>query len=191
MGKDKASIMLGEETLLQRVCRQASKVVDRIVVVAAADQAIDNIGKPGKLIVDEWPDCGPLAGFLSGLQFLMNDCKNQQTELPEAVCLVACDTPFISPKIISTLSEELLDVDAVVVTQQQQLHPLIAVYSTRILPELTAAFAAGERSPTKFLQRLNVRKLPSHEVCQNLEWLLNINTAEDLATAQAICHMQP
>ena len=156
-------------------------MASRVVVVAAPDQSIRDVDKQVNVLVDDSPGSGPLGGFLTGLQFLMNSPAP-----PDAVCLVACDTPFVSAFHLRTISDHLQNFDAVVVEHLARLNPLIAVYNTRILPDVATSFASGERSPSQFLKRLNIHRLPSNEVSTAWQWLLNVNTPADLAQAQAI-----
>lgn len=180
MGQDKSLVRLGHETLLQRVCRQASEVTSQVVVVAAPDQSVQDVGEGINVLVDDIPGSGPLGGFLTGLQFLM-----KSSAPPDAVCLIACDTPFVSANHIKTISDHLRDFDAVVVEHGSRLNPLIAVYNTRVFPDVAASFASGERSPSQFLKQIKIRRLPCDEVSRTSQWLLNINTPADLTEAQA------
>ena len=45
MGRAKADLPFGDETMLQRVVHTLSKVVDRVVVVASAEQVVPELSR--------------------------------------------------------------------------------------------------------------------------------------------------
>jgi molybdopterin-guanine dinucleotide biosynthesis protein A len=62
MGRDKASLPFGDETLLTRVIRLVSTVADDVVVVARKDQpvpAVDRAGRPTIVVRDPVEAQGP------------------------------------------------------------------------------------------------------------------------------------
>ncbi len=81
MGRDKARLRLGRKTLLGSVLFEARKT-----------------GLPVRVIRrDSVPRCGPLGGVYTALK----------TTKSEAVVFLACDMPFISRELITTVLEKL------------------------------------------------------------------------------------
>jgi molybdopterin-guanine dinucleotide biosynthesis protein A len=74
MGRSKADLPFGNESMLQRVTRLLSTVVRHIVVVAAAEQQIPDFGAvvrcPVTIARDDLRFAGPLAGLGIGLRTL-------------------------------------------------------------------------------------------------------------------------
>src|SRR4051812_21114639 len=93
MGRDKATLPFGAESLLQRIVRIATEVVaeENIVVVASAQQTLPPLPAWVRVVRDPVPDCGPLAGIAAGLRSLASG-----TDI-DAVFVTSCDAPFIVP----------------------------------------------------------------------------------------------
>jgi len=70
MGRPKAMLPFGPETLLQRVVRLLGQVVDVTVVVAAPGQKLPELPPSVVVAHDRHPDRGPLEGLAVGLQAL-------------------------------------------------------------------------------------------------------------------------
>ncbi|MDH3214116.1 MAG: NTP transferase domain-containing protein, partial [Myxococcales bacterium] len=65
MARDKASLPFGEETLLERVVRIVSQVVDEVWVVAREGQEVAGAYRIAR---DPEEGLGPLAGLCAGLE---------------------------------------------------------------------------------------------------------------------------
>src|SRR5689334_10062186 len=72
MGRDKASLPFGDETLLVRVMRLMAEVVPReqMVLVAAADQELPPLPWAATVLRDREADQGPLPALIDGLAAL-------------------------------------------------------------------------------------------------------------------------
>src|SRR3954471_21362428 len=72
MGQDKAALPFGPETMLQRVARLISEVVDpkNLVVVAEADQSLPVLPVGVTVAHDSRQFRGPLEGLATGLRAL-------------------------------------------------------------------------------------------------------------------------
>ena len=86
MGRSKALLPFGPETMLQRVVRLLGSVVQPIVAVAAVDQALPTL--PASVIVtrDERGGRGPLEGLRAGLKALPPEV--------EGAYVTSCDVPL-------------------------------------------------------------------------------------------------
>ena len=62
MGSPKAWLEIGDESMLKRVTRILSTVVQPIVVVSAQDQPLPAIPESIRRVCDQVPDAGPLSG---------------------------------------------------------------------------------------------------------------------------------
>src|SRR5580658_11139925 len=101
MGRPKATLPFGPETMLQRVVRLLGTVVSPIVAVAAREQVLPEL--PDGIIVtrDEREAKGPLEGLRAGL-----------TALPASVDIAyvtSCDVPLLVPGFVERMLELLGD----------------------------------------------------------------------------------
>src|SRR5689334_1590078 len=86
MGRPKAWLPFGGETMLQRVVRVLREVVDPVAVVAAPGQDIPELPTGVRVIRDEIEGKGPLGGLCAGLSAIAGEC--------DAVYLSSCDVPL-------------------------------------------------------------------------------------------------
>lgn len=150
MGRDKASLPFGDDTLLTRAIRIVSSVVEDVVVVARRDQAI-----PDGLVVvrDPVDDQGPLAGLITGLH----------ASRGELVFVTACDMPLLQPAVITRLFDLIGDADVCVPVTGEHTMTLCAVYRRSVLPYADALLAAGQRSVRALIERVNAKHIEAAE----------------------------
>lgn len=190
MGRDKATLPFGDELMLQRVARIVASAVaaERIVVVAASDQMMPVLPPGVKIVRDERPYEGPLAGLEAGLR--------EHQRLSDIVFVTSCDVPLLEPNLIRHLFDQFASdlpeppepasVDIVVPQDQQFLHPLTAVYRTTVLDSISAMLVEGERRPRRLFdcrptRMISVDQLRS--VDPKLNSFRNMNTPEDYHAA--------
>ena len=87
MGRDKANLPFGPETVLQRVVRIISASVDEVIVVARQGQAL---AFPGRVVWDEVAEEGPVAGLIAGLG----------ATVATSCAVVSCDQPLLEGALI-------------------------------------------------------------------------------------------
>ncbi len=114
MGASKAWLMLGGESMLQRVVRIVADVVTPVVVAAHPDQALPPLPQNVRTVHDTINDVGPLAGLAAGFEALAGEC--------EAAFVISCDQPLIKPEVIRRLVEQLGEKRAVVVAHEGHRH---------------------------------------------------------------------
>jgi molybdopterin-guanine dinucleotide biosynthesis protein A len=178
MGRDKATLSFGGELMLQRVVRLLRGAVEDIVVVRRRDQALPPLPGGVRVVHDEVEDQGPLGGLVPGLR----------ATRAEAVYATACDVPFLNRALVELLFDRLGSHDVVVPRAGGYLHPLAAVYRTRVLPVLEALFAAGQRRPRDLFAQVDAHIVGADELRvadPDLLTLENLNTPEALEAARA------
>ena len=190
MGRDKATLPFGNETLLARIVRLVrSAATGRIIVVVGANFNADHyramceeLPASVEFVKDEIPDSGPLEGLRCGLSALSHDT--------ETAFVCSCDMPLLQPSIIlqlcSMLKKQPPEIVAVVPEVQGQLHPLCAVYRTSTATMAASLLAKGERRLRAFVQALNVHRIGEDELKHadpELISLVNCNTPIDYETA--------
>lgn len=183
MGRDKASLPFGDETLLARVMRLAAEVVPReqIVLIAAAEQQLPPLPWAATVIRDREADQGPLPALIDGLAALPANVS--------AAFVTACDAPWLQPMLVETLFATMdPEVDAAVPSDGERVHPLTAVYRSSCLAALRAYRDGGRSSLQGALRSLGGRLKESsveqlRSVDPDLRSLLSCNTPEEYQTA--------
>jgi molybdopterin-guanine dinucleotide biosynthesis protein A len=184
LGRDKASEPLLGVSMLQRVVSCVEALVEEIVVVRAAGQALPEIETSTglRVVEDVYAEAGPLGGMYSGLRAIA----------PLRAVTVACDMPLLQPALLSELLRLQAEgaVDAVVPLNDASLpEPLCAVYSTACLPAIEMQIAAGRLKVALFIDKVRTRYVPP------AEWrvwdpygvsFLNVNREDDLRRAESL-----
>lgn len=184
MGRDKALLPFGpEKTLLQRVVRIVSLVVppERIVCVAAVGQEVPSLDQRVRVVRDDVPHLGPLAGLATGLAALGDDV--------DAVFACGCDAPQLQPGFILQIFELLGTYQVVVPMEGELLHPLPAIYRSDVLPLVRTLLARGERSLQSLVAAGDTLRVDANElrmVDSELGSLVRCNTPEEYRRALAI-----
>ena len=176
MGRDKALLEIGGQTLLARAVALLEPLVAPIRLVGDAQR---NAAGGVASVPDRWPGAGPLGGIASGL-----------AAADKKWCVVlACDMPFVTSNWI----EWLLDcaggsrADAIIPNTVQGLEPLCAVYRAGCAARLAAALDRGLRKVTDGLAGLNL-DLASEDIWRRFSpngfLFRNLNTWEDYVSAK-------
>ena len=157
MGRPKAWLPVGSETMLARTVRVVAEVVSPVVVVAAAGQELPPVD--ALVVRDERANCGPLAGIAAGLANLHAD----------AAFITACDVPFLRAAFVRRLVE-------LYASPLTAVHPLAGVWSVELLALVREHLAADRLAvrdllaavPTRFLVREAFADVdPAMESCLN------------------------
>jgi molybdenum cofactor guanylyltransferase len=180
MGTPKATLPFGPETMLQRVVRLLSTVVDPIIVVAARQQPLPAL--PDSVIVaeDEREQRGPLEGLRAGLKALPNSV--------DSAYVTSCDVPLLVPGFVTRMIELLGDYDIAVMEIDGFPHPLSAVYRRATLPQVEALLDRDKLRPVFLFDAVNTRRVRPEEMISvdpQLRTLRNLNTRDDYRAALA------
>lgn len=178
MRRDKAALLYGGKSQLDRAFELAGRHVSPVFVSVRAGQTADPTRAQRPMIVDSVQGEGPMAGIRSAFG-----------AHPHAAWLVlACDLPFVSDAVLARL---LRDRDATgLATAYRSAHdglpePLCAIWEPAAAAALAAGLAAGEPGgsgcPRKFLIRHAARLLEPADA----RALENVNTPEEYAEALA------
>jgi molybdopterin-guanine dinucleotide biosynthesis protein A len=175
MGRPKADLPFGDESLLARVVRLASAAASPVVVVAAAGQAL--AGLPDSTIIarDSAPGRGPLQGLADGLAALPRGV--------ELAYATAVDAPFLEAAWIERLAAEIDGHDLALPRTGGRRHPLSALY--RVTPALAAIRGLLARDVLRVsrlegaMRTLVVDAESLRDVDPGLRTLRNLNTPED------------
>lgn len=178
MGRDKASLVFGEQTLLQRVADVMQTVFPQVVVSVRAPRA--DVALPQ--VFDACSDAGPLAGLCAGLEHAARN------GMPW-IFAVATDMPFIRPALIEQLATYRAGVDAVVPMIDGHPQPLASFYSIKALPVIRALLGGdGKHSLRAALERLQLVHVHAAELNAadpGLDSFVDLDTPEDFARANS------
>ena len=173
MGSDKATLMLGEQTLLQRVVDIVAPLFGEVVISVRAPRA----DLPWPQVCDAQQNAGPLAGL----------CAALESASTSWIFALATDMPFVRPALIELLAARRAGFDAVVAVVDGHPQPLAAFYSTSGLATIRAILdGAGKRSLRAALDRLNVCYVGQSELVAadpGLRSFFDLDTPADLAAA--------
>ena len=176
MGRPKAWLPFGEETLLQRAVRTLNSVLSPIAVVAAPGQDLPSLGEDVLVIRDEQEGLGPLAGMAVGLAAL-EKCVT-------AVYVSSCDVPLLRTEFVRSVIDRLGGFELAVPREGEYHHPLAAVYRTSLATRCQELLAAGKRRPLHLIQTSRAHVFDVEELRKSdphLDSLRNANTPEEYA----------
>jgi molybdopterin-guanine dinucleotide biosynthesis protein A len=178
MGRPKAWLPFGGETMLQRVVRLLGEVVRPIVVVAAPGQDVPPLPADVIVVRDEERGRGPMQGLAAGLSALRGRV--------EAAYLSSCDVPFLRPSFVRRMID-LLDDRAICAPFVDGFHhPLAAVYRVEIVNSVTQLLSENRLRPVFLFETASTRIVEARELIDvdpGLQSLRNLNTVAEYEEA--------
>ena len=171
MGRPKALLRFGAETLLQHQIRRLAPLFSEVLVVVKEPPEVA-LGR-ARVLLDSTPEQAAIYGILRALE-----------EAEDRIFVLAVDLPVITPKVISAIAERGLATGAPAVVPEAggRLQPLAAVWRRAVLPAARDRIARGDLS----LQGL--ARETGAEILSEAEWrpcdpsgnsFANLNTMED------------
>jgi molybdopterin-guanine dinucleotide biosynthesis protein A len=169
MGTDKSQLLIDRQTFTERISETLLNLTDSVTIVGRQEES-SNLPS----VADVYPQWGALGGLHAALAA----CKR------EWAIVAACDLPFVTAELFSSLAALRLDHEAVVPIQiDGRPQPLAALY--RVDPcrqRATELIEAGHRRPLDLLEAVKTRWVSFDEI-RNLEqsekFFVNINTPSD------------
>jgi len=188
MGQNKAELLLGGRTLIDRAANSLFSITNTVNVVGNLTEEITLIP-----IIQDHQTIGNARGAIVGLYTAL---VNAQTEW---VAVLACDLPFVTGELMTQMvhilrqgvDEQVNSVDAVFPAQSDgRVQPLCGLYRRDgCLPEIKKMLSAGDWRLQQLRGRLKTRVIGFSEIkdIQGSEFLfLNLNTPEDYRVAVEI-----
>ena len=174
MGRDKALLQLGGQTLIERVLAVAHPLGYPRVIIGDPS-SYGHLGLP--VHPDRRSGLGPLGGLYTALS---------TTAAP--VLLLACDLPFLTPDFLHYLVNRRGPRQVVVPYAATGLQPLCALYEPSCLGAVEAAIQAGQLGMRNLLSNLSL------DMVREKDWrpydergllFANLNAPEEYERAQA------
>ncbi len=175
MGKDKALLAYHKQVQAVHTAKMLLKQCTQVYLSCRAEQqkAYGTFGFP--LVVDSYPNIGPLGGLLSA-----------QRLFPEASWLVAaCDLPFMDQPLLHELSLKRNPFSFATAYRHstgEKPEPLCAIYEPKSRLPLLMRHAAGNNSLRSFLEDFPIHYLS----VKDPDRLQNINTPDEQVLTEKI-----
>lgn len=170
MKSNKALLPYSGELFIERIYRQLSDLFPEVILVTNTPELYRFL--PCRMIADEFPEAGSLAGIHAGLVHSTTD----------KVFVIACDMPYLNSEVIRLLLEKSASYDVVMPESDGGLEPLHAVYDKKCLPVIEEALKAGRPRITGCFPSERVAVVAKNEIAAvDPEFLSfrNINTPEE------------
>jgi len=176
-----------QQPLLDIIIERLSPQVSQLALSGPVSEALADTGLP--ILSDQLPGfVGPLAGLLSALEWA--DQRGGQWVLS-----CPCDSPFLPLDLYSTLYEAVQKhhTPIAIARSQERNHPVFGLWSVTLLESLRHTLAAipQERAIGRWAKQHKPTycEFPRYRHAISNQWVdpfFNINTREDLHTAQAL-----
>lgn len=181
-GGDKALLLLAERTLLDHVLARVGPQVDEVVLNANGDLA--RFAHCGLPVVADGIGAGPLAGVLAGLRWAQLHRRGAD------VLAVPTDTPFLPDDLVVRLRAERGTAALACVSSGGRLHPVIGLWPVALADALEASLRGGERRVEAWMKGQGLAEV-AFDVGPDGDPFANLNTPEDLASAETQLRAQP
>ncbi len=183
MGRDKAFVELGGQTLIQGVIAASAGLGQaETILIANQPAAYAHLGLP--IYRDILPDTGSLGGIYTAL-------KKAKSAW---VLALACDMPFVSADLLRCMIERMDDdLDIVVPRVDGYPQGLHALYRKTCLKPIERQLAANRLKIIRFYDQMRVCYLDERDYARfdaDGRCFTNLNTPEELAAAERLLHAQ-
>ena len=168
MGANKASAVLGRETMLERALLLMESVCDTLIISANTDE-YNHLNFP--VVKDNYSNIGPLGGIEAALS--VSQTRHN--------FVVSCDTPFVPNTVFYAIAREFKNETAIIPRVNGKLVATVGYYSKEILPFVHQQIQSGNYK----LQDLLHQCKTSYLDFDHAEAFMNINTINDLQMALA------
>lgn len=177
-GKKKALRQVGSKVLLDTITQIFSSLFDEVFLVVRDPK--DFCKQDLDIVTDIYPSKCALAGIHAGLFYSSNPY----------VFITACDTPFIKSNVIEYIVNQIEPgKDIIIPRTYDGYEPLSAVYSKNCIPHIEENLNKDIYMIKKFFRWRKVKTIEPdtlEKLDPDFRFMFNINTQEDLETAQLI-----
>ncbi|MBP2001854.1 molybdopterin-guanine dinucleotide biosynthesis protein A [Paenibacillus shirakamiensis] len=192
MGTNKAELKFGGHSLMERTVHMLATITSHVLIVANNATPYQELGY--RIISDEFPGKGPLAGIHAGLMASTTTWN----------LILACDMPFVLAPHIKTLityTERVTDVSPIVegrgydavfpVSAEGNELPLLAMYRRELSVDLAHRLAEDNLRVMNWTRGLYHAEIKVEDMVKGTEvssdlLAFNMNYPEDYERAAAI-----
>lgn len=177
IGKDKAFLRIGEETIIERMLSSIRHIFKEVVIVT---KVTDRFRYSGVRVIKDLARLqNPLVGIYTALMVSKS-----------SYCFIfACDMPFLNKELIRYMVSVRTGYDIVIIIDKKGFHPLHAIYSTRCLDIIKEHMHIQDFKVTDLLRLVKVKQLNNRVLLRfdpQQKALFNINTQSELRLAREI-----
>ena len=167
MGQNKALMEFNNETMISRISKEFSDFGE--VLVSASQKGIYET-EGVRVVYDEHDSIGPI----EGIRRLVSEAEN------EYVFICAADMPFVSSDIANYIAEFISsDYDCYVVCDEERVHPLLAIYSKKVLPVIEELIREGKYRLVEILNRVRTKRIDLSHTNFDKKVVRNVNTRDE------------
>jgi molybdopterin-guanine dinucleotide biosynthesis protein A len=172
MGFDKARLLLGSESMLDRQIRLLRSVCRSVAIIGPPDRFADT---GIQVYEDEISGRGPLGGMHTGL-------RRARTEFS---LFLGCDMPLMEGRFLRYLCEQALDSHALATVPppwDRGRYPLCAVLRRGALAKIGSWLGSGQNQVGRFFSRFLPRTISKAEFARqgfSARIFCNLNTPEE------------
>ena len=176
MGRNKALLDFGGETLIERLYGILKSAFEEVLISANDPETYEFLG--AQVVQDVFGAGGSLAGIHAALLHSRG----------ESCFFVACDMPFVNLDLVRYLNQFADGYEVVIPMSRNGLEPLHSFYSRRCVPHIEQQLGRGNLKIIDFFPHVSVREVTLDEMreCDPEEMsYFNINTQEKYEAAVA------
>lgn len=175
MGRDKAFLAWGPETLLSHAVKLVNNMAAKVYIVGNAKK----FASYGSVVEDIYRDRGPLGGIHAAL-------AGSNTDLN---LMVAVDLPMVTPEFLLYLIAQAAESSAMVTVPRagNGWQPLCAVYRREFAATAEQSLLKGENKIDPLFATVETRVLEEQELVKrgfSADMFRNLNTPEELEEAR-------
>jgi molybdopterin-guanine dinucleotide biosynthesis protein A len=185
-GSHKALATIAGRPIIERARTALMTVTPDLILIANEPELYEPVGLP--IRPDAVPGLGALGGIHSALLWARDEGR-------PGVLAVACDMPFLEPRLLARLVHDAATAEIVVPESggRRGIEPLCAYYSVGCIPAIEAAIGRGDHRVIAFYDELRVSRVPLaevHAVGDPAVLFLNVNTPEARVRAEEIARLE-
>ncbi len=176
MGASKASLPINGGVMIESVLRVVEPIFRSTLVVARPETELPRL--EAKVVFDQYPNQGPLAGLISGLQ----------VSAAQWCFVTGCDMPFLDSEVIRLMAVHLKGAEVVAVRASGRVQPLHAFYHKDCLGRGESLLREGVGSLMALHDQCQVKVLDEAEFAGGgrlQRSLCDLDTPEEYAAALA------
>lgn len=166
MGSDKGLLNVNGKPMVKHVLDAVSHFNFETIIISNNSE-YESFGVP--VFKDIYKELGPLGGFHAAFE-------NIKTNY---ILVLSCDTPFITKELVNKIIETANQFDITIPRHGTKTHPLIGVYSRKVLNVLIQSLKDKELKVMKFIEKFNHNIIDVTDSFPSGQFE-NINAQEDL-----------
>lgn len=166
MGTNKALLKVNNERFIDKLIKELS-AFDEVLISAANKGDYADCGLP--VYEDTIKEYGPLEGMYQ----LIKNAGN------EYVFICAVDMPFVTAELVNYIAEFISsDYDAYVITDEEHIHPLCAIYKKSVIPVLEELIEQDRHRIMDLIGNIRTKYIKLENTCFDKKVVKNINTKD-------------